>query len=105
MLTPYRGLFEILVIALFNPKIKIRVRGYSFAKHRIWRPIKSSLRYAGWKDNQVFSLLFSFASIFVGTLRLLPNIDFSKKPFPNERDFNYAMSSSNRYLMLPKIKT
>jgi hypothetical protein len=105
MLSPYRGLLEVFIIALFNPKIKIKVRGYSFAKHRIWRPIKYRfLRYSGWRDNLLFSLIFSFVSILIGMLRFLPNIEFSKKPFPSEAELDDAISSCKSLLYCPKLR-
>ncbi len=105
MLSPYRGLFEILIIALFNPQIKIKVRGYSFAFHRIWRPIKYKfLRYSGWKENLLFSLFFSFVSVLIGMLRFLPNIDFSNKPFPSEVELDDAISSCKTLLYCPKLR-
>lgn len=103
MLTPYRGLFETLVIALFYPKIKIRVRGYSFAKHQIWRPIKKV--HFDMQDGKTIK----YSHFFLVSLRFLlarlgffPILIFPKKPFPYERDFSYAMSSRNRHLILPK---
>jgi hypothetical protein len=38
--TPYRGLFEIFTIALFNPRLKVCIKGAGFAPHRIFRPWK-----------------------------------------------------------------
>jgi hypothetical protein len=105
MLSPYRGLFEILVIALFNPQIKIKVKGYSFAMHRIWRPVKYRfLRYSGWRENVLFSLFFSFISIMIGMLRYLPNIDFSEKPFPSEVELDEAIGSCKTILYCPKLR-
>jgi hypothetical protein len=104
MLSPYRGLFEILAVALFNPRLRIKVRGYSFAPHRIWRPIKFEFfRYTGWKDNFIFSLFFSVASLPVGWLRFLPNIDFSSKPFPTENDLDKALGNCKSLLYCPKL--
>lgn len=58
-LASYRGLFEILLIALFNPNLKVNIRGYSFAAHRVWRPVKYRMfQYTSWKENFIF-LFFS----------------------------------------------
>jgi hypothetical protein len=105
LLSPYRGLFEIFMIALLNPQIRIKVKGYGFAKHRIWRPIKFRfLRYTGWKDNPLFSIFFSFVSVLISTLRFLPSIDFSKKPFPSEAELDDAISSCKSLLYCPKLR-
>jgi hypothetical protein len=104
MLSPYRGLFEVLVIALFNPKLKIQIRGYGFARHRIWRPIRFKfLRYTGWRENFLFSVFFSVSSLFVGLIRFLPNIDFSDKPFPREENLDEAISKCKTLFYCPKL--
>ncbi len=104
MLSPYRGLFEVLVIALFNPKLRINIRGYSFSKHQIWRPIKFKFtRYTGWKDNLIFSLFFSICSIPIGFLRFLPNIKFSNIPFLNEKELDENLSYSRTLFYCPKL--
>lgn len=104
MLSPYRGLFEVLVIGLLNPNVRIKIRGYGFAKHRIWRPIKFRFfRYSSWKENLLFALFFSAASIFIGLIRFLPNIDFSGKPFPREEDLDEAISDCKTLLYCPKL--
>lgn len=104
MLSPYRGLFEVLVIALFNPQLRIKIRGYGFAKHRIWRPVKfKSLRYTGWKNNILFSLFFSATSILIGLIRFLPNIDFSNKSFPREEDLDEAIGNCKTLFYCPKL--
>lgn len=104
MLSPYRGLFEVLVLALLNPKLRIIIRGYGFAPHRIWRPIKFKFfRYTGWKDNFLFSLFFSSVSLPIGWLRFLPNIEFFSKPFPTENDLDLALGACNAVLYCPKL--
>lgn len=104
MLSPYRGLFEILVIALFNPKLKVHIRGYSFSSHRIWRPIKFKFtRYTGWKDNFIFSLFFSMCSIPIGLLRFLPNIKFSNNPFSDEAELDENLGLSRTVFYCPKL--
>lgn len=104
MLSSYRGLFEILVIALFNPKLKVHIRGYSFSSHRIWRPIKFKFtRYTGWKDNFIFSLFFSIFSFPIGLLRFLPNIKFSKNPFSDEAELDENLGLSRTVFYCPKL--
>ena len=104
MLSPYRGLFEVLVIALFNPNLRIKIRGYGFAKHRIWRPIKFKfLRYTSWRENFLFSFFFSAVSLVVGLIRFLPNIDFSDKSFPKEENLDEAISKCQTLIYCPKL--
>lgn len=91
-LSSYRGLSEILFTALFNPKLQIRIKGYSFAPHRTWRPIRRKFfRYKNWKTNPIFSLVFSGISIPISMLRFLPNVNFSNIPFTTEDDLDQAM--------------
>jgi len=91
-LSSYRGLSEILFTALFNPKLKIRIKGYSFAQHRTWRPIRQKLfRYKNWRTNPIFSVIFSGISIPISLLRFLPNVSFSNTPFATEDDLDEAM--------------
>lgn len=104
LLTPYRGIFEILLIGLFNPKIRIRIKGPGFAKHRIIRPWKYKfLRYKNWRANPVASVLFSTISILSSALLLLRNIDFSDEPFETEEDLDRGMSQTRFIFYCPKL--
>jgi len=92
-LSSYRGLSEVLFIALFNPKLKIRIKGYSYSSHRCWRPIKLKFfRYSGWKSNPIFALIFSAISIPISLLRFLPNVTFSNKPFDSEKELDEGIN-------------
>jgi hypothetical protein len=91
-LSAYRGLAEFLLIGLFNPKLRLRLKGYSFAMHRSLRPFRRKIfRYKSWKNNPLFSILFSAISLPVSLLRFLPNVDFSNEPFVTEKDLDSAM--------------
>ena len=104
LLTPYRGIFEILIIGLFNPKIRIRIKGYGFAKHRIMRPWKYKfLRYQNWRTNPIASLFFSTLSVLASPLIRLRNIEFSDQPFETEADLDRGMSQTNFMLYCPKL--
>jgi hypothetical protein len=104
LLTPYRGIFEILVIGLFNPKVKIRIKGYGFAKHMILRPWKYRIfRYQNWRKNPIASIFFSGLSVLTSTLLHLPNIDFSDEPFETEEDLDRGISQTKFMFYCPKL--
>ncbi len=104
LLTPYRGLFEILIIALFNPKIKIRIKGYGYSSHRIFRPWKRKVfRYQNWRTNPMASIVFSSISLLVSGLRYLPNVTFSSEPFANELDLDKAIGETRAMFYCPKL--
>ena len=103
-LSAYRGLTEILLIALFNPKLKIAIKGYGFSPRLVWRPIKFRIfRYKNWRDKPWLSVIFSAISLPLSLLRFLPNIDFSKKPFPSEDDLGLAISNAGGIFYCPKL--
>jgi len=104
LLTPYRGLFEILMIGLFNPKVKIRIKGYGFARHRIFRPWKHTIfRYQNWPSNPIASIFFSALSVLASSLLHLRNIDFSDEPFETEEDLDLGMSQTKFMFYCPKL--
>ena len=104
LLTPYRGIFEVLMIGLFNPKIRIRIKGYGFAKHRIFRPWKYRIfRYQNWRTNPIASIFFSMLSVLTSLLLHLPNIDFSDEPFETEEDLDWGMSQTKFMFYCPKL--
>jgi len=103
-LVPYRGITEILFISLFNPKLKIRIKGYSFRAHRIFRPLKYKLfNYGSWKNNPLFAVTFSIISLLISLLRFMPNINFSSSPFESESDLDQAMSESKCIFLCMKF--
>jgi hypothetical protein len=103
-LSSYRGLFEILIIALFNPLLKVHIRGYSFSAHRIWRPVKfRAFRYTGWRENIFLSCIFSAVSLPLSLLRYLPNVSFSKEPFEDENELDKALNSTRAVFYCSKL--
>jgi hypothetical protein len=103
-LVPYRGISEILITSLFNPKLRIRIQGYSFKAHRIFRPLKFKVfNYGSWKNNPVFAVVFSLISLLLSLLRFLPNVDFSPSPFESESDLDQAMSESKCVFLCMKF--
>jgi hypothetical protein len=103
-LSSYRGLFEILVIALFNPNLKVRIKGYGFSKHRIFRPWKYHwLRYQSWRSNPLAGIVFSLLSLPLNAIRLMPNLHFSKLPFESESELDRGMSETRVMFYCPKL--
>jgi hypothetical protein len=91
-LSAYRGLADIFLIALFNPKLKIRIKGFGFSARRSFRPYRYKyLRYKNWKYNPLLATIFSLVSLAIASLRYLPNVTFSKRPFPSEVELDQAM--------------
>jgi hypothetical protein len=104
MLSPFRGLSEILIIALLNPSVKITIRGDGFAPWRIWRPFKFKfLRYRKWNNNPIVSFANNLVSIFLSLLVYLPNVRFINEPFATENELNYAISKSTAIFYAAKL--
>ena len=92
LLSSYRGLFEIFIIALFNPALKIYIKGYSFSPLRVWRPVKFRIfRYNSWKQNLFYATFFSGISYLFSFLRFLPNVTFSATPFSSEEELDVGL--------------
>lgn len=103
LLGGHRGMAEILILALFNPSLKVRIKGYSFSAARCWRPFKiKAFRYSSWKTKPWFSLPFTFFSLFISLFRFLPNVEFSRVPFETESDLSEAISKSGTLFMCLK---
>ncbi len=103
-LSSYRGLFEIFIIALFNPSLKVRVKGYGFSKHRIFRPWKYRFfRYHTWRSNFIAALLFSLLSLPLNLIRLMPNLQFSPFPFESETELDCGLSETKAVFYCPKL--
>ncbi len=104
MLSAERGLGEMLILALFNPKLSVIIRGYSFRRLFVWKPSKYSyLRYSNWREKRCLSLCFAFISILISNLRFLPNVSFSDKPFATEDELSYAISECSAVFYCPKL--
>lgn len=104
LLSPYRGLFEILMISLLNPRLRIRIKGYGYSKRRIFRPWKAKfLRYTSYKEKPLLAIILTFISLLLSQLTKLPNVDFSTDPFETENDLDEALSQTNAVLYCPKL--
>ena len=104
LLTPYRGLFEILVIAFFNPRLKIRIKGYGFSPYRVLRPWKQKkYRYQTWKDKPFLCGPLVATSVLLSLARFLPNVDFSPIPFSSEGELDQAMGETRAIFYCPKL--
>ncbi len=94
-LSSFRGLGEILLIALFNPGLSIRIKGYGYSKYRVWRPVKSKLfRYSRWQQKPLIAMFIASVSLIISTLRYLPNVAFDPIPFRNEEEFLKEINTS-----------
>lgn len=96
MLSPFRGVAEILLIALFNPKLQILIRGHGFVPWKTWRPFKNKLfRYQNWKQKPLVSLFSIAISTLISGFRFLPNVNLINLSFPTENDLDEAISKAN----------
>lgn len=103
-LNAYRGMSEILFIALLNPGLKVRIKGHGFASNRVWRPIKfKGIRFTTWRDKPLIALTFNAISVFVSLLRFLPNVEFSSEPFATEMQLDAAISESGSVFYCAKL--
>jgi hypothetical protein len=104
-LNAYRGITEILLIALFNPKLRIYVKGHGFARNRVWRPIKyKRLIFTSWKQKPLVSIPMNFFSIIISSLIHLPNVIFSSEPFKTETDLEDAIMNSGALFFCAKLQ-
>jgi len=95
-LSGLRGLGEIFIVALFNPKLRIKIKGYGYSKYKVWLPLKFRLfRYSRWRQKPLLAIFIVMASTAISTLRFLPNVEFDSKPFTSEKEFLDAVSTSN----------
>jgi hypothetical protein len=103
-LNAYRGITEILFIALFNPKLNIVIQGHGFAPNLIWRPIKFEFaKFGSWKENPIFAIPINIVSLILSLLRFLPNIKFIPKAFPEEADLERAITESGALFYCAKL--
>lgn len=94
-LSSFRGLGEILLIALFNPSLSVKIKGYGFSKFKVWRPTKYKLfRYSKWQKSPFVAVFIAVMSLVVSILRYLPNVKFDARPFGSEEEFLIAISNS-----------
>jgi hypothetical protein len=104
MLSAERGMGEVLILALFNPKLQVVIRGYSYRKFFSWKPARYSyLRYTNWREKKFLSLFFGFVSLLISQLRYLPNVSFSNTPFSTEEELSGAISDSSAVFYCAKL--
>jgi hypothetical protein len=99
-LSAFRGISEILIIALFNPKLNINIKGLGYSIFGLWRP---SRNYSGIRRNPVRGLFAIVLSLMISLLRFLPNVRYSTQPFSNESDLEIAILSSKFIFMGCKL--
>ena len=104
LLSPFRGLGEVFLIAIFNPRLILNIRGYGFSKMRIWRPFMNpKFRYISWREKPWVAIPAIFISLLMSTLRLLPNLRLNIEPFPNQEDLEKAISKSDAIFYAAKL--
>jgi hypothetical protein len=95
-LSSFRGLGEILLIALFNPRLAISIKGYGFSKFKVWRPVKFKyFIYLKWRQKPLAAIFIALVSLLLSTLRYLPNVEFDPEPFESQDEFEKAIATSN----------
>jgi hypothetical protein len=95
-LNSFRGLGEILLIALFNPRLAISIKGYGFSKFKVWRPVKFKFFiYSKWRQKPLAAIFIALVSLLLSTLRYLPNVEFDPEPFESQDEFEKAIATSN----------
>ena len=94
-LSGHRGLSEFLILALLNPNIKFKAKGYSYSSFKLWRPHKFRwMRYKSWRNKPWVAVPAIIISLILSTLRLLPNLQLDKNPFVNDEEFQKNLASS-----------
>jgi hypothetical protein len=89
-----RGLCEILIIGLFNRRVKIEIKGYGHAWNKMWRPQKAKwLKYQKWQHKPWAALIVISVNVFFNLLRYLPNVQFDSVPFENQGQLEKAISN------------
>lgn len=103
LLGGHRGMAEILILSVFNPSLRIKIKGYSFSAIRCWRPFKFKVfRYSSWKRKPWVAVPLTLFSLLISLLRFLPNVDFSEIPFETEDDLSVAISKSGAFFICLK---
>ena len=103
-LNAYRGITEILIAALFNPRMKVKIKGHGYANHLIWRPIKFDLlKFGSWKEKPFVAIPVNVVAYLLSFLKFLPNVDFENSPFPTEAELEKAISESAAMFYCAKL--
>ena len=94
-LSSFRGISEILLIAFFNPRLPVSIKGPGYSKFKVWRPVRLKLfRYSRWQEKPLTASFIAFVSLMISALRHLPNVRFDPTPFRSEEEFLNAISMS-----------
>jgi glycosyltransferase involved in cell wall biosynthesis len=91
-ISPFRGVAELLIIALLNPRLEVFIKGLGFSRWGLWRPARG---YRGWKQQPLTALVSILISAALSALRFLPNVEFDSTPFPSELELANAIARSD----------
>jgi hypothetical protein len=88
-----RGLPEVLLAALFNPSIKVVIKGYEYQRLQMWRATKYKfMTHSNWRRKPWVSVIRKILNRFFLFLLNLPNVEFSPIPFSNDPEMQKAIT-------------
>ena len=98
-----RGLPEVLLLALFNPRIRFEIRGPGYVG-LVWVATKCKiLKYTSGKRKPWAAVLSKFLNKFYFLLLRLPNVDFNPTPFDHHDEFEHAIANCSAVFYAAKL--
>jgi len=99
-----RGLSDVCIAALFNPKVSVVIKGYGYQGLRMWRSSSFSfLQYKTWTRNPFAAFLTLIVNIFFKLMLLLPNVNFDKLPFATQKELQTAIGNCTAVFYAAKL--
>ena len=99
-----RGLPEVLILALFNPKIRFEIRGSGYLGQYMWRATKyKCLKYTSWKREPWAAIPSKILNRFYLVLLKLPNVEFNPTPFDHHDEFENAIANCSAVFYAAKL--
>jgi glycosyltransferase involved in cell wall biosynthesis len=103
-LSAERGLPEVLLLALFNPRIRFEIRGSGYLGLYMWRATKYKLlKYTNGKRKPWAAVLSKILNRFYFLLRRLPNVDFNPTSFNHHDEFEHAIANCSAVFYAAKL--
>ncbi len=103
-LSAERGLPEVLLLALFNPRIRFEIRGSGYLGLYMWRATNYNLlKYTNWKRKPWAAVLSKILNRFYFLLLRLPNVDFNSRPFDHHDEFEHAIANCSAVFYAAKL--
>lgn len=98
-----RGLPEVLLLALFNPRIRLKIRGSGYVG-LVWVATKyKTLMYTSGKRKPWAAVLSKILNKFYFILLRLPNVDFNPTPFDYHDEFEHAIANCSAVFYAAKL--